>query len=750
MIPEPLRSNYRTRANVRPIKCVLVIAARSARQFREAVLDSCTAWGGITNLIVPVGPSLQLGDLERFLLELHQPDVAISYLRVDSPTGKTRHDRLVNRLHEVLGSDVPVNAAQLGGSDIGCHALDAIPDDVLRQRQFSATRLVARSRREELALLACFGQIYPGQESDYVGMTRFGENPVAYDDLRFWSMQTAADPFASPINLTSYGYQAYEVTGSFGTEQFELVLGDDLESLCYFWNLRATRIAGRAFDESIRRVLLGPAALIGDKDSLGRLADAVRAAGSSSGVESEVELVVYGPKDGLRHFAEETKHSGRFRRHRGSFRMSRRFGGKDERITREGPVIWASSVPSLPQRFRYGVGFEGHEVLPFHAGANEVRVVPPARYPAKGGQVMLDFDSDVWARIPKSPASARAVHHDGRWTRHGLSMLARVARTPSFMALTIPDEFEALRCYFSDHDVELRLTRKSAHVDAIARLVGGPSRLSSFATRCAYYIVGALASKSPGKIAQSLRRDLGLRGAPEEIIAERLAEAGVVLDLSISKTAHELKTLESLRAHKDEVLPTLEILTEVGVLRRGIAVECSVCGVPNFHPIGSLGERVACNGCGEVRPLPVHLPEGSGRELPWSYSLNTLVNRAWDQDLGPSLVSLVNVAQGGQDVTCRGAALELLRGTRVLGDLDFVLYRDGRLLAGETKAGSGVGSKDIRISRTMLASGVDVFYFASIQGFSSEARERIDTVRAEFDEDEQERVVVLGPAQLFG
>jgi hypothetical protein len=187
VIPNPLHPTYRTRINIRPIKSALIIGERSVAQFREAALDSCTTWGGITNLIVPVGPSLDVSELDAHLLHLHEPDVVIGYLPVDTPTGRARHDRLRLKLQGLLGKRVAVHAAKWGGSEIGCHPLNAIPEDLLAARQFLATKFVASSTREELTLLALFGQIYPGQEADYVRMTRFGEQPVGVDDLRFRS-----------------------------------------------------------------------------------------------------------------------------------------------------------------------------------------------------------------------------------------------------------------------------------------------------------------------------------------------------------------------------------------------------------------------------------------------------------------------------------------------------------------------------------------------------------------------------------
>ena len=147
-----------------------------------------------------------------------------------------------------------------------------------------------------------FGQIYPGQEGDYETATRFGERPVGYDDQLLWSLQMANDPFASPINLTGYGYESYEVTGSLSGDLFELVIGDDVETLSFFWNLRATRVAAQTRGDRVRRVLLAPPRLLDDHEALGRLADALGATGLGEGVESPVELFVNGSGNNIAEF----------------------------------------------------------------------------------------------------------------------------------------------------------------------------------------------------------------------------------------------------------------------------------------------------------------------------------------------------------------------------------------------------------------------------------------------------------------
>jgi hypothetical protein len=124
MVPEDLRPSYRTRVNVRPLKVALFVAASSRKQLREAILDCCTMWGGITNLIVPVESNAAIQPFYRYLLELHQPDVAVSYMPSETDWGRRRHAKLRKLLDSVIRADVPLRGTQEGGFDLGSHPLN--------------------------------------------------------------------------------------------------------------------------------------------------------------------------------------------------------------------------------------------------------------------------------------------------------------------------------------------------------------------------------------------------------------------------------------------------------------------------------------------------------------------------------------------------------------------------------------------------------------------------------------------------
>lgn len=162
----------------------------------------CTQWGGISNLIVPVGSSLRIPPLYEHLLTLVEPDVVVSYLPADSEGGRLRHDKLQARLSALWPhSDVALHAAAYEKDDMTAHPLSVLADDDVAAHQFLDRRFQGPPS-DRMPLLAMFGQVYPGQEDDYARLLQYGRLPVGLDSLDLWAQQMRAQPFSSPINLT--------------------------------------------------------------------------------------------------------------------------------------------------------------------------------------------------------------------------------------------------------------------------------------------------------------------------------------------------------------------------------------------------------------------------------------------------------------------------------------------------------------------------------------------------------------------
>jgi len=748
MITSPLEESYKTRFNVRPVRHALIVQRGSVGQLRRAFLDCCSTWGGISTPIIPVERNLSMDPGLEILMGVLRPDVVVSYLPVKSTTGQRRFNKLMGNLTGLLGP-IGQHASDWVPDGFGCHVLSVLSEPELH-RQLVVPRFVAR-KGEELALLALFGQIFPGQEADYATYVRPGPYPMGFDNLDFWQRQALSDPFSSPVNLTGRGLRSYEIANPFWESEavYELVLGDDWDSLCLFWNLRAIRTATRLPGDALNRVLLVPARLMEDADSLGRLAAFMRANGPAPGIECSVEALAYGERETVSLFARSAAAAG-FRRFKGSISMRRGSPSPETKRDPERDLLWLGPARvKVPESFKEGVDFETPRLLNLREGENVLRLEPPASFVNRFHQpVALDIESEVWGRFPKGPTAATAVDSNARWSNYGISLLVSLSATPSFFPIHIPDEWTALSSFFRDSDIDVRESVLSSWFAAVVRLAGGVPGLGTLASHLEYRIVESLAVGSSKKLAQRLIAELDLVGLPPEAVEDRLRNVGVTLDTrSAWKTAADLCS-EIVGARIKEVVSSLERLSASGLLLRGLVIGCPECDVKDFHALDGLAGAVACPSCSARIRVPVEDPPGKGQEIRWSYSLNSLVNRAWDQDLGPVLTTVHAVAVGASSVTCVTTGLIMERAGKGIGDLDWVMLRDGVLAAGECKSGTAVGDKDLNTARVAVDAGVKRFVFSTVRDFAPESRARIDLLATELAG--RARIDVLEGGQLLG
>jgi len=177
MIPTALAPTYKTRFNIRPVRHVFFVSPNSREQTRRAMAYCCTMWGGIMSLIVPVRGAA-VDDLDTELIRLFQPDAAVSYLPWARDREGRRNQDIEDWLSGILGRSVRLHA---GGDyeeyDRAAHPLGVLPEGEAPQGQVHDIRFVG-PERDQLALLALFGQVYPKQHDAYAHQLDFGVMPM--------------------------------------------------------------------------------------------------------------------------------------------------------------------------------------------------------------------------------------------------------------------------------------------------------------------------------------------------------------------------------------------------------------------------------------------------------------------------------------------------------------------------------------------------------------------------------------------
>lgn len=734
VITSKLESTYKLRTNIRPVRHSYFVSNRSASQLARAMAWCCTQWGGISNLIIPVSSGGRITPFYEHLLKMVEPDVLVSYMPQDSESGRRRHEHLAAYLAALWpNKQTSLHDERFEQFDYAAHPLSVISEADARAHEFVDCEFRG-PREEHLVLLALFGRILEDQVTDYRRELRYGSLPAAADSSDFWQRQMREGYFASPINLTGYGFRPYRVEQPrlHFSAYFEVVLGDSLPSLCSFWNLRAIEESTRFPGDDVRTLLFMPRRVLNNPDMLHVFAEALHSAPALR-AESNLDLIVYwAERTAFQAWENAIAKGSDFVRLREDVNVTLpvRRSPETHRGDHSRPLTYGSHQPHLPLSFFEGVPSEIPRAIPLRLGQNEIRIEPSATYSKRPGQqVMLDIDSEVWSRYPKYLDVAKVIDGNAEFSRYGVSFLSDVPMRPSEFHFNLPTEWETLVAVFQHCGLSVNESDKTHYLEAVVQLIGGLDNVPVLARVQAMLLLQSLAIRPADRIAKRLKRELRQTSLDEERIAEALRDSPIVAELSTSSKSYKQLADGALSQHKQALLPLLAELSKAGMVRRGHQLPCLMCDLTSWHPLRSLDEHVTCPGCGSSFPLPVELPPGS--ELQTHYVLNSLVNRAFDQGVIPALIAMSHVARANAPAYCKAAALEIRRAgdPALAGDLDFVMFANGRLLAGEAKSGSRLAAKDYATAEVAAHVGFDEYFFCTVNTFDDEALKGIEGLR---------------------
>ena len=741
--------SFKLRANIRPIKTAYFIKPDDLTELLNVLRLINTQWGGLRHLIIPVDNTAVITPLYEDLLTLHEPDWFISYWDFNGDENIELHTKLLTYLRKLF-SYRNINI-QWGSSfekhDDTAHALHVIEDNVLSKNHLLYRKIVPNV--DDLLGIVLFGQIYPGQEKYYRQNIELLEEEVEIGSEAFWRSQFDINPFSSIINLTTYGINAYRVVGggfyrSF--DHFDIVLVDSPSDMCLYWNIRAVReVVYLKRDAGVdRRTLCLPLKLLDDHSSLKLVFKLIKEKLFFPGRRANLDLRFYATSKEsadrargvfkelqvLEPFSEETIKGNTIR-----------FGEEEEieQIIEDRPLTYMFSQLEGPQTYFEGISGSTPDLVNLNYGANDLRIdVPSSFYNRHSQAVALDFECDVWKRFPKCHHVAKVIEKNSWFSRYGISIAVHLSNRPHFRTINLPPERESLRLYFQEKGFKIRSSKVEQYSNAVVDLVGGISKVELLATKPTYTLLNLLAQKSTKKIAQRIVNTLGLENARIEDITNIFQDLEVPPELkNAPRTFGELRDDQRIGLKPPLLLNLLDELVIAQVLKRGFYISCPNCGIPEWYPLESISEHLTCPGCSYRFILPVREPDKPNIEMQWRYKLNTLVNRAVDQDVLVGILALHHLSKK-KATSCHVFGLELWKDDKPITDFDFLFVLEQKLYAGECKAGSQLAPKDFRTAQLAVELGFAEFYFCTITEFEGETPGKIEELQSELSNSDSE------------
>ena len=156
---------------------------------------------------------------------------------------------------------------------------------------------------------------------------------------------------------------------------------------------------------------------------------------------------------------------------------------------------------------------------------------------------------------------------------------------------------------------------------------------------------------------------------------------------------------------------SLDRLTQFGIVRRGVILNCSACSTVQFVGVDALSQVNVCFRCAAQSPFVRERWRMPHDEPNWYYDLHPIARELLRTDGGLALLAVSHLRQGAGFEAADLPEL-LLRApgeARASAETDLVACIDGRILIGEVKSALKLGSvaqRNDRVSKLILVADV--------------------------------------------
>ncbi|MEZ4512500.1 MAG: hypothetical protein R3C62_11540 [Chloroflexota bacterium] len=755
---------YKIRLNIRPIKIAYFVKENDPDSLARIFQLSCTQWGGLRHLIIPVLLPFSIWPLYADLLKCYEPDTFVNYLLDEQTNAHDINQQLKDYLEKLFPYKTIKfkNGSHFEKVDPSTHALRAISQYLARNEQM-LEKPVIRSESQHLINLALFGKIHPDQINDYHDQFPIIEHQIDYGSPAFWSHQMRIDTFASPINLTDHSIRPYRIVGRQGFwaeafDHFDIVIGQSVLDLCLYWNLRFLRETSSLIEEShLRRTISLPINLLENIQSTTTLFQLIKDKLFVPGRKANLDVRFYVASKDLREKSQKLLSQipmlQEFREEK--IQGNTLYFGKQPKLADQAvpdrKLSYAfTQVNNIPSAYYEGIPGNTSQIELFHIGTNEFRFEPPRDFfPTFGEAVVIDFECDVWKNYPKNPQVANRIKEDSYFSKYGVSQITSISSLPHFQSFYLPTTREALSLYFESKGFEIRSSRVEQYSNATLSLIGGLQNLRVVANKPAHALLDKLSLKSTKKVAQRIANLLKGENSQIEAISDALADLNLPPELKgIPRTFEQMKSISGLTS--EQLLELVEALSEKRILQRGYYFPCPNCGVSFWYPLQDISEFLSCRGCFHNFLLPIRESANSIREMQPSYRLNTLLDRAFDQDIIVSLLAVHYLTNNEQIATSSFGLKIFTKDGKELTDFDFLVMSNQQIYGGECKTGSKLEPKDFQTAKLAAKLGLEKFYFCSLTQFDEATLNEIQLLQETLQsETYQTQIEVLSEQHLF-
>jgi len=344
----------------------------------------------------------------------------------------------------------------------------------------------------------------------------------------------------------------------------------------------------------------------------------------------------------------------------------------------------------LPSRTLFGV--RASPTVQLFSNGTRIRTASPlhANQLHGWGPVRIRLSGAPQLRAPTTPSVARLFDPNAEWVSRELEIQMRHGGDFD-IPIAIPDSRAILDAAMRDRGITLQYSQPGRHAQAVLGRLSSPDL---FLNPNVEKVITALTSKPSAKLLGELTSSHGLSEEQVTAILGRLDARPP----RIERKAKDIRLLAKIGLA--EVLSILDDLAFVGLVERGMVVDCSSCGISTFGVLRDVDARAVCPACGS---RGVFAGDTTGAQV--HYRLNALLDRASTVGaVGHLFGAAVILRENRNALVIPGA--EIVRGDGSTGEIDLVVLAGDLILSGEVKSTAGWFTKPQIERHTRLSADI--------------------------------------------
>ncbi len=641
--------------DLRPIRLGYLVRQGSREDFRTAVLEASSRWGGIQEIIIPVRRSGAVDGLWKQILELFPVDYFCAVFPV--PTATT------DILQKAFG--VPIMGLdQFQFRSFGLHAIGACPP-----ARIAALEVFSAAPGGDVVNLAALG----GLANDEQAAAWASRGAVIRESVE--SGDTASAQLAGTTLIATTGHQCGEtlLRGFPGSPILIWVARPNgLSDAVHYWNTRAL-IPLRL---STTKSCIVTAAMAADPSVKKAVASAVL----SSPYPLALDVLLFSQTVSVEQREELTRQLG----------LELFAGSKPERDTlgpaRPDRPIFAKATWD-PLRFIFGEREPGQRVSVLTVVLPEqtiIRASSPVEFNGGiSGELRARFSGPTQFKLPPGRSLGR-LFNDVAVVHQGAVEIQTGTNDTYEFRLRVPTPSDLLVGSLMDRGVTTELSDKGRMAAGAIQLARDTTLFRSDRVR---QIIESLTTHRYGYELKEARAQLGGNDDDLEGLVARLREVR-----QVSRTVEQIAGRISSRFGAFtplDVAPVLNQLVDGGLAARGLQIDCGVCRFPSFVELDRVRAPMSCPACGAAAGFV----SGSTGEPSLHYRLNALLDRASDNGVLGHLVGMAALLQDNPSAfVMPGVNLQLPSiGQR---EADLLALVEGEIGVGEAKTSAGLFTED--------------------------------------------------------